>query len=94
MLVDSKMPFALNEESRIALYGPNEFAELVYLGLKELKIEEIDIFGPNAADAQGFLGMPVRELSALEHDEYDRVIIAVLSGWEAPVDGLRERGAR
>jgi len=37
-------PLALNEESRVAIYGTGEFAELIYLGLKELSIEEIDVF--------------------------------------------------
>ena len=35
---------SLNAESRVAIYGNGEFAELVYLGLKELGIEEIEIF--------------------------------------------------
>lgn len=86
-------PMALHEESRVAIYGTGEFAELVYLGLKELKIEEIDFFGPKGPDPHGFLGMPVRALSALQPEQYDRVIIAALTGWEATVEELRERGA-
>ena len=86
-------PIAMHEESRIAIYGTGEFAELVYLGLKELKIEEIDFFGPNGPDARGFLGMPVRELSTLIPEEYDQVIIAELTDWEATVDELQEKGA-
>ena len=34
----------VTEESRIAVYGTDEFAELVFLGLRELGIEEIDVY--------------------------------------------------
>ena len=37
-------PFALNEESRVAMCGTGSFAELVYMALKETGIEEIDCF--------------------------------------------------
>ena len=36
-------PLALNAESRVAIYGTGEFAELVYLGLRDLGIEEIAV---------------------------------------------------
>jgi DNA-binding MarR family transcriptional regulator len=86
-------PLALNEESRIAIYGTGELAELVYLGLKEIGIEEIDVFGPNGLEGHRFLGMPVQDLEALRPERYDRVLLALLQGWEAPHGDLRDRGA-
>jgi DNA-binding MarR family transcriptional regulator len=85
-------PLALNEESRIAMYGTGELAELVYLGLKEIGIEEIDVFGPKDLEGHRFLGMPVLDLSALRPERYDRVLLAVLQGWEVPHGALQERG--
>ena len=85
-------PLALNEESRIAMYGTGELAELVYLGLKEIGIDEIDVFGPNGLEGHRFLGMPVRDLSALRPERYDRVLLALLQGWEVPHGALQERG--
>ena len=72
------IPLALHEESRIAIYGTGEFAELVYLGLKEYSIEEIDVYG--AADGHNgrFLGIPIRNVGTLEPGEYDRIVIASL----------------
>jgi len=71
-------PLELNEESRVAVYGTGEFAELVYLGLKEFGIEEIDIFVEDPGDGQRFLGMPVRNTLALQHEDYDRVVVALI----------------
>ena len=76
-------PLALNAESRVAIYGTGEFAELVYLGLREIGIEEIDVFAQDSPNSNKFLGMPVRDLSALKPEEYDRVVVAILSGVDA-----------
>ena len=82
----------LNVESRIAIYGPGEFAELVYLGLKEMGIEEIDVFG-SAGSANGrFLGIPVRGAESLRPEEYDRVVVAVLGESEDGCAQLRGLG--
>jgi len=71
-------PLALHEESRVAIYGIGEFAELIYLGLKEIGIEEIDIFATNSADNGKFLGMLVLDVATLKPELYDRVIVADL----------------
>ena len=72
-------PLALHEESRVAIYGTGEFAELVYLGLREIGIEEIDIFAPGGGDGSRFLAMPVKDADALKIDDYDRVLVAILN---------------
>ncbi len=74
---------SLNAESRVAIYGTGEFAELVYLGLKELGIDEIDVFAPGNPDGSRFLGMPVREVTAFQKEQYDRVVVAYLGDAEA-----------
>ena len=71
-------PLALNEESRVAICGTGEFAELVYLGLKDMGINEIDIFATQLNGESKFLGMPVRETSTLRQQDYDRVVVATL----------------
>ena len=86
-------PLALNEESRVAIYGTGEFAELVYLGLREFGIEEIDVFGPNGTDGQKFLGMPVRDIATLQAEDYDRILVGLLGDWESAGQALRDRGA-
>lgn len=85
-------PLALNEESRVAIYGTGEFAELVYLGLKELSIIEIDVFDSPPAAGRRFLGMPVRDLVSLEAEHYDRVLVAYLEPSPSAVLELQDRG--
>ena len=70
----------LNEESSIALYGTGEFAELVYLGLKEIGIKEIQVYDDSVGKGRQFLGMPVADISKLVPDGYDRVLVAFLDG--------------
>jgi DNA-binding Lrp family transcriptional regulator len=73
-------PLALHQESRVAIWGTGEFAELIYLGLREIGIEEIDVFAPKPEPGQRFLGMPVRGIDALQSERYDRVLIASVNG--------------
>ena len=82
-------PLALTTESRIAICGTGEFAELVYLGLKEIGIEEIDVFSTKGPKGRMFLGMPVRDPATLRPEEYDRVVIALLGALEAPLDEIQ-----
>lgn len=76
-------PLALHEESRVAILGTGEFAELVYLGLREMGIEEIDIFVSQHNGSGKFLGMPIRDLGTLHHEEFDHVVVASLENQEA-----------
>jgi DNA-binding MarR family transcriptional regulator len=72
----------VNEESRIAVCGSNEFTELVYLGLKEFGIGEISIYSTGDAVGGRFLGMPVNDVSTIKVDDFDKVVIAELYGSE------------
>ena len=85
-------PQALNEESRVAIYGTGEFAELVYLGLKEIGIEEISIFDQGSSEKVKFLGMPVQDISKIRPEEYDRIVVGLLGDAEESSMELRERG--
>jgi len=70
-------PLNLHAESCVAIYGTGEFAELVYLGLKDLGIDEIVIFNDNKTD-QKFLGMPVSEIRTIRPENYDSILVATL----------------
>ena len=85
-------PLALNEESSVAIFGTGEFAELVFLGLREIGIEEIDIFASEGAGGGKFLGMPVRDAATLRPEQYDRVVIGDLADWEPMVLELQKLG--
>lgn len=72
-------PFMLNEESRVAIFGTGEFAELVYLGLRELGLSEIDVFADSSSISGQFLGMPIHSIDSIETRNYDRILFAVLN---------------
>lgn len=76
-------PLSLHSESSIALLGTADFAELVYLGLRDLGIEEISIFGPPGLNGNKFLGLPVEDVTNLRPEDYDYVVIADLAEAES-----------
>ena len=82
----------VNEESRIAVCGTNEFAELVYLGLKEIGIGEIAFCSKGKAAGERFLGVPVEDVTKLKFEDYDKVVIAELHGSEALTELLSDLG--
>ena len=80
ILREELSPLALHKESRIAIYGPGDFGELVYLAVRDLGIEEVDVFGANGAGGARFLGRPVRDVADPAHARDDRVHVADLLG--------------
>ena len=84
---------AVNEKSRVAIYGTSEFAELVFLGLKEIGIEEIEILGVGGTNGVRFLGMPVHDASTVNFDNYDVIVVAVLDGSQERNTELLDMGA-
>ena len=86
-------PLSLNAESRVAIYGTGEFAELIYLGIRGIGIEEIDIFASGRLDEDRFLGLQIQDLTTLDPVQYDQVVVALLTDWEQARDELRSRGA-
>ena len=75
---------------RIALYGTGEAAELAYLTLKELGLEPIGVF---SREANGhFLGFPVRAITELTGEEFDRLVLATFERPEQQVSELASLG--
>ena len=83
-------PLALHAESRVAIVGTGDFAELVYLALKDFGIEEIDVYASGREAGSRFLGMPVGDVATLRSGDYDYVVVALFR--ELSGDGLRELG--
>lgn len=75
-LRDQLEPLALNSESRIAICRTGQFAELVFLALKEIGIEEIDFFDEKTLGSSRFLGTTVKNISQMQPSQYDRIVIA------------------
>ena len=83
---------SLNSESRIAIYGTGEFAELVYLGLREIGIEEFAIFSTSMDSSDRFLGMPVADISRLDPDQFDLVFVGQLESLNVVRTELQRQG--
>ena len=92
ILHDELGSLALHRESRIAIYGPGDFGELVYMAVRDLGIEEVDVFAAAPDVDAGFLGMSVRRISDLAPNAYDRVLVAELAGGEEARSALRDLG--
>ena len=91
-LRDDLEVLALHAESRIAIYKTGDFAELVYLGLREIGIEEIDVFAPAGSADGKFLGIPVREATNMRSEDYDLVVVGLLEDSASSYVELRELG--
>ena len=91
-LRDQLHPFDLHAESRVAIYGTGEFAELVYIGLREIGIEEIDVFDAGEPVDSKFLGIPVRDVSQISSEQYDWVLVVNLGGQDSTRTRLQELG--
>ena len=76
-------PLGLHAESRVALHGTGEFAEVVYSAVKALGVEDVRPFAPVGAPASRFLGSPMQPATALDPDDFDLVIVANLDDPEA-----------
>ena len=81
----------LNAESRIAIYGTTELAELTYLALRDMGIVEIDVYDQNGRHQQ-FLGMRVRELDSFDPGDYAKVMVAFYTDVDARRQELQDRG--
>jgi hypothetical protein len=91
-LADELAPLSLNPESRVAIYGTTEFAELIFLGLRDFGIEEIDIFTAEQAKGANFLAMPVQDIKSMLPERYDRVMVATIEGEERAFAQLKQQG--
>ena len=65
---------------------------MVYLGIRELGIDEIGIFGLDDSENSKFLGIPVQTVSRLEPDDFDWVLIAHLANPEEDRCKIQARG--
>ena len=73
----------LHLESKVAIIGTEDFAELIYLALKKNGIDEIESFSFNPKNNQKFLGMPVTKINETSFSQFDKVFIATLGSSDA-----------
>lgn len=78
------------QQHRVAIYGTGDAAELVFLLLRNMGLELVGVFGPEA-DGQ-FLGFPVAGIRDHATVSYDVLIVAVLERPAGTAKLLRQAG--
>ena len=92
ILIDELEALTLHRESRVAICGTGEFAELVYLALQSIGVEEITVFDSNGSGDRKFLGMPVHHAKDIRTRDYDRILIASLGNEQIRLEALDRYG--
>ena len=74
ILKENLNSLTLNKESRVAIIGTGELAELAYLALLDIGVDEIDIYG-DEDDKSIFLGMDVMYVNNMEVNGYSKIVV-------------------
>ncbi len=74
ILKENLNSLTLNKESRVAIIGTGELAELAYLALLDIGVDEIDIYG-DEDDKSIFLGMDVMHVNNMEINGYSKIVV-------------------
>ena len=80
----------LDSDSRMAVYGTNELAELMYLVLRDMGVTRIEFFDRDGKDS--FLGTSVQSLQSIVPSDYVKVLVAFSSNIEIRCAELRASG--
>lgn len=91
-LIEELQPLNLYEPSRIAMYGTSEFAELVYLALQDLGVEDIEMFGAKETAGRKFLGVTINDISMLDAKRFDKILISDINDVESSIEKLASIG--
>ena len=87
MLREDLSNLALNKESWVAIVGTTELAELAYLVIREIGVNNIEVF-ERSPGRPSFLGMRVHELESIVPGRFAKVVIANSDDIDALSDEL------
>jgi DNA-binding MarR family transcriptional regulator len=93
IIVKDLESLALDADSRIAIYGQTELAELAFLVLRNMGVTHIDIVDKSNEDSI-FLGLPVKPLESISKEGYAKVLVAFQYDGESRQHELLSAGAR
>ena len=91
MVREELSTLAIDPDSRIAIYGATDLAELVYLAVRDMGISRVDVFDQES-DGRSFLGMPVQSLESVVPGDYAAVLVAFSTDVEARYSELHAMG--
>ncbi|MDA1349481.1 MAG: winged helix-turn-helix domain-containing protein [Chloroflexi bacterium] len=81
----------IDTDSRVAIYGTTEFAEMIYLALRELGVAKIDFFDREQGE-KNFLGQPVWGLDQVAAEDYAIVLVAHMTEVPSRLEELQAGG--
>jgi DNA-binding MarR family transcriptional regulator len=81
---------AVSERKRVAIYGTGDAAELVFLLVRDMGLDLVAVFAPEADGS--FLGLPVHPIADHARTAYDVMIVAVLERPAGTMKRLRQAG--
>jgi DNA-binding MarR family transcriptional regulator len=93
IIVKDLESLALDADSRIAIYGQTELAELAFLVLRNMGVQHIDIVDKGNEDST-FLGLPVKHLESISKEGYAKVLVAFQYDGESRQNELLGAGIR
>ncbi len=82
----------LDSESRVAIVGTSELAELAFLALRDIGVRDIEVFAPES-DGRMFLAMEVQLLDSLTPERYSKIVITTPGENGHGREGLLSSGA-
>jgi DNA-binding MarR family transcriptional regulator len=81
----------LTADSRVALVGTSELAELAFLALRDIGILDIEVFGSSEGHST-FLGMKVYDYADIAFDRYANIVLVDRPLTDGNRDGLGSLG--
>ena len=92
LLREDLSAYTIGSDSRIAIYGATELAEMMFLALRDMGVTRIEVFDRDGA-GETFLGMPVKRLTDLVPEDYVKVAVAFSGNPDAYCQELYDLGA-
>lgn len=75
LLREDLSAYTIGPDSRIAIYGATELAEMMFLVLRDMGVTRIEVFD-RAGAGETFLGMPIKSVTDLAPEDYVKVAVA------------------
>lgn len=81
----------IDSDSRVAIYGTTEFAEMIFLALREHGVQNIDFFDSDT-ESQQFLGQEIFPVHDIASKNYAVILVAHTTKISSKLDELRSEG--
>ena len=67
---------AIGPDSSVGIYGVGEVAEIVYVCLRDVGVDQIEVLQPDTGASGRFLGLDIVDLASAAPQRYSKIIVA------------------